>query len=82
MRYPFHLGENLTALASARDFDAVLHLAGRHFDLIMNAHSQSQTLRKLRVVQLQATLTRAICSDVTVCRRMLSSWAHVSPARS
>lgn len=60
MRYPFHLGENLTALATARDFDAVLHVTGRNFDLIMNAHSQSWTLRKLRVVQLQATLTRAV----------------------
>ena len=60
MRYPFHIGENLTALTSARNFDAVLHVAGRNFDLVMNAHSQSQTLRKLRVVQLQATLTRAI----------------------
>lgn len=60
MRYPFHIGENLTALATARNFDAVLHVTGRNFDLIMNAHSQSQTLRKLRVVQLQATLTRAI----------------------
>jgi AraC-like DNA-binding protein len=60
MRYPFHLGENLTALARARDFEAVVHLTGRNFDLVMNAQSQSQTLRKLRVVQLQATVTRAI----------------------
>jgi AraC-like DNA-binding protein len=60
MRYPFHLGENLTILATARDFEAVLHLTGRNFDLVMNSQSQSRTLRKLRVVQLQATLTRAI----------------------
>ncbi len=60
MSYPFYLGETLVTAAACRDVAALCGLAKRNFDVIMNTHSQSWTMRKMRVVQLEALISRAI----------------------
>src|SRR5437868_41587 len=60
MGYPFYLGESLTAAACSRDATAFTNLTRRNFDVIMNTHSQSGTMRKLRVVQLEGLISRAV----------------------
>jgi AraC-like DNA-binding protein len=60
MSYPFYLGETLATAAAARDVEALCGLAKRNFDVIMNTHSQSWTMRKMRVVQLEALISRAV----------------------
>ncbi len=60
MSYPFYLGESLAAAASSRDEAALINLVKRNFEVIMNTHSQSGTMRKLRVAQLEALISRAV----------------------
>ena len=56
MSYPFYLAENLAA--ATHDRKAFLNLVKRNFDVIMNTHTQSGTMKKLRVAQLEALITR------------------------
>jgi AraC-like DNA-binding protein len=60
MSYPFYLAENLVAMAASRDLVAFTNLARRNFEVIMNTHSQSGTMRKLRVAQLESLISRAV----------------------
>jgi len=60
MAYPFYLGEGLATAAAARDAGTFVGLAKRNFDVIMNTHSQSGTMRKLRVAQLESLISRAV----------------------
>src|SRR5262245_10874664 len=56
MSYPFYLAENLAT--ATHDRTAFLNLVKRNFDVIMNTHTQSGTMKKLRVAQLEALITR------------------------
>jgi len=60
MSYPFYLGESLAAAAASRDISAFTNLVKRNFDVVMDTRSQSGTMRKLRVVQLESLISRAI----------------------
>ena len=60
MNYPFYLAENLTPVASAGNLGAFIDLVERNFATIMNTRGQTSTVKWLRVVQLQAHVTRAI----------------------
>ncbi len=58
MSYPFYLAENLNR--TVRDETAFVTLALRNFEAIMQTHSQSATMKKMRVIQLEALISRAI----------------------
>ena len=60
MAYPFYLGENLAATAASRDLIAFASLASRNFDVIMNTHGQSRTIKKLRLAGLVSLISRAV----------------------
>ncbi|MFN0170956.1 MAG: helix-turn-helix transcriptional regulator [Bryobacteraceae bacterium] len=60
MSYPFYLAENLTAALAAHDRTAFVDLVTRNFDVIMNTPSQTGTMKKLRVAQLEALITRTV----------------------
>ena len=60
MQYPFYLAENLTPVALAGDHRSFTDLLERNFTAIMNTRNQTPTVKWLRVVQLQAHITRAV----------------------
>lgn len=60
MSYPFYLGESLVATAASRDATAFTSLAKRNFNVIMNTHSQSGMIKKLRLATLVSLISRAV----------------------
>ncbi len=59
MSYPWYLGESLVATAASHDLTAFTNLAKRNLDVIMNTHSQSATVKKLRLASLVSLISRA-----------------------
>jgi len=85
MSYPFHIGENLTACAAARDISGFVSLVERNFQVIMNAPSESWSVKKLRLSALVSLVVRAVyrtgASPAALQRLGLDCYKHLSKVR-